>query len=81
MITSGCRTAGKFLSIFVGNYLYNEVNKAHYRIKDTPDMLHIIDNINSRNIITKDSVLIIFDVVNIFPSIDNVLGLEAVSEI
>ena len=44
-------------------------------------MLHIIDNINTRNIITKDSVLIIFDVVNMFPSIDNVLGLEAVSEI
>ena len=25
MITSGYRTADKFLSIFVGNYLYNEV--------------------------------------------------------
>ena len=44
-------------------------------------MLNIIDNINSRNIITKDSVLVSFDVVNMFPSIDNVLGLEAVSEI
>ena len=44
-------------------------------------MLNIIDNINSRNIITKDSVLVSFDVVNMFPSIDNVLGLEAVSVI
>ena len=44
-------------------------------------MLNIIDNINSRNIITKDSVLLSFDVVNMFPSIDTVLGLEAVSEI
>ena len=41
-------------------------------------MLNIIDNINSRNIIIKDSVLVSFDVVNMFPSIDNVSGLEAV---
>ena len=44
-------------------------------------MLNTIDNINSRNIITNDSVLVSFDVVNMFPSIDNVLSLEAVSEI
>ena len=58
-----------------------KVNKIDSRIKDTPDILNIIDNINSRNIITKDSVLLSFDVVNMFPSIENVLGLEDVSEI
>ena len=81
MITSGCGTAVEFLSIFVENYLYKEVDKIDCRIKDTPDMINIIDNINSRNIITKHSVLASFDVVNMFLSIDNVLGLEAVSEI
>ena len=40
-------------------------------------MLNVVDNINDRNIITKDSIP--FDVVNIFPSIDNVLSSEAVS--
>ena len=69
------------LSIFVENYLYKEVNKIDSRIKDTLAMLNIIDNVNSRNIIAKDSDLGSFDVINIFPSIDNVLGLEAVSEI
>ena len=64
------------ISIFVENYLYKEVNKIDSRIKDTPDILNIIDNINSRNIITKNSVLVRFDVVNMFPSIDNVLGLR-----
>ena len=44
-------------------------------------MLCITDNINSRNIIIKDSVFVSLDVVNMFPSIDNVLGLETVSEI
>ena len=40
-------------------------------------MLNIIDNIN----ITKDSFLVSFDVVNMFPVTDNVLSLEAVPEI
>ena len=44
-------------------------------------MLNITDNIINRNVIGKDSVLVSFDIVNMFPSIDNDLGLEAVSEI
>ena len=44
-------------------------------------MLNIVDNISNRNIITKYPILVIFDIVNMFPSIDNVLGLEAVSNI
>ena len=44
-------------------------------------MLNIIDMINDSNILTEDSVLVSFDIVNMFPSIDNNSGLEAVSEI
>ena len=72
---------GECLSIFVEKYLYKEVNKIDSRIKDTPDMLIIIDMINDNNILTEDSVLFSFDIVNMFPSIDNVSDLEAVSEI
>ena len=39
------------------------------------------NNINNRNIITKVPILVIFDVVNMFPSTYNVSGLEAISEI
>ena len=39
-------------------------------------MLNIIDTINDSNILTED-----FDIINMFPSINNVSGLEAVSEI
>ena len=42
-------------------------------MKDTLHILNKIDNINNRNISS--------NIVNMFPSIDNVLGLEAVSEI
>ena len=59
-ITNGLGTAIEYSSIFVEKYLYKE-------IKNTPDILNIID-------------LISFDIVNMFHSIDNVSGLEAVSE-
>ena len=81
VITSGCSTAIKYLSIFVEKYLYKKVNKIDSRIKDTQDMLKIIDMVNGSNILTKDSVLVSFDIVNMFLSISNVSGLKAVSEI
>ena len=81
VITSGCSTAIKYLSIFVEKYLYKKVNKIDSRIKDTQDMLKIIDMVNGSNILTKDSVLVSFDIVNMFLSISIVSGLKAVSEI
>ena len=44
-------------------------------------MLKIIDMVNGSNILTKDSVLVSFDIVNMFLSVSNVSGLKAVSEI
>ena len=81
VITSGCGTAIEFLSIFVENYSYKEVDKINSRIKDTPNMFNIINDINNNNMITDSSILVSFDIVNMFPSIDNISGLEAVSEI
>ena len=52
--------------------------KINSRIKDTPDMLDIIDDINNNNKITDSSILVSFDIVSMFPSIDNISGLEAV---
>ena len=82
VITSGCGTAIEFLSIFVEKYLYKEVDKINSRIKDTPNMLNIIDDINNNNnnnnnnsnMITDSSILVSFDIVNMFPSIDNISG-------
>ena len=74
--TSGCGTAIEFLSIFVEKYLYKEVVKINSRIKDTPDMLDIIDDINNNNMIADSSILVSFDIVHMFPSIDNISGLK-----
>ena len=44
-------------------------------------MLNIIDMINDSNTLTQDFVLVSYDIVNMFPSVDNVSFVEAVSEI
>ena len=62
-VTSGCGTAIEYLSILVEKYLYKEVNKIYSRIKDTPDMLNIIDMINNSNILNENSVLVSFDII------------------
>ena len=79
--------------IFAEKYLYKEADKIDSRIKDTSDMLDIIDdddddvynnnnnNSNNNNMITDIPILKSFDIANMFPSIDNIPGLEAVSEI
>ena len=50
------------------------------RIKDTGNMLDIIDEINNSNLPT-NSILVGFDIVNMFPSIDNKSGLKSVHDI
>ena len=78
VITSGCGTAVENLSIFVERCLYPENLKIESRIQDTFEMLNFIDYLNKSNILTKYCILISFDIVNMFPSIDNQSGLEAV---
>lgn len=80
IITSGCNTAVENLSIFVEKVLYEEVKNIPSRIKDTNHMLDIIDNLNDSNL-PLSSVLVSFDVVNVFPSIDNISGMKAVENI
>ena len=41
-------------------------------------MLNFIDYLNKSNILTEDCILVSFDIVNMFPSIDNQSGLQAV---
>ena len=70
VITSGCNTAVENLSIFVENVLFELASKLPSRIKDTCHMLEIIDDMNNSNL-SSSVILLSFDVVNMFPSIDN----------
>ena len=78
VITSGCGTAVENLSIFVEKCLFPEVLKIESRVQDTSEMLNFIDFLNDSNILTENCMLVSFDIVNIFLSIYNEAGLQAV---
>ena len=79
VITSGCNTAIENLSIFVENVLYDIASELPSRIKDTNHMLDIIDNLNSLDL-SVNSILVSFDIINMFPNIDNNSGLSSVKK-
>ena len=80
LITSGCNTAVEKLSILVEKTLYPIADKLPSKIKDTNNMLDIIDNI-IKSVLNDKCVLVSFDVVNMFPNIDNKSGLSSVKNI
>ena len=79
--TSGCGTAIENLSIFVKKCLYSEVLNIESRVQDTSEILTIIDNLNSSTTLTSDGKLVSFDIINMFPSIDNISGLKSVKKV
>ena len=66
------------LSVFVEKCLYPEVLKIESRFQDTSKLLNFINYLNKSNILTEDSISVSFDIVCMFPSIDNLSGLQAV---
>ena len=79
VITSGCNTVFENLSILVERRLYQLADRLNSKIKDTNNMLEIIDDIN-KSALSENCVLASFDVVNMFPNIDNKSGLLIVKE-
>ena len=80
IVIMGNGAAVKNLSIFV-NSLFPEVLKIFIRIQDTQHMLNIIDVLNWNQNLHKNYLLVSFDVVNIFPSIGNKMGIESMKNI
>ena len=78
--TSGCNTAIGNLSILVEKILYPIADKLPPKIKDGNDMLYIIDIIN-KSVLSHNHVLVSFDVVSMFPVIDNKWGLKTVKDV
>ena len=80
IITSGCNTAIESLSRFVEKVLYDIASNQPSRIKATRHILGIIHETNNFFLST-NSILVGFDIVNMFPSIDNKSGLKSVHDI
>ena len=68
------------LSKFFEKCLFSEVLKIESRVQDTSEMLTFIDFLNDSNILTENCTLVSFDIVYMFPSIDNDSGLQAVKK-
>ena len=77
VITSGYNTAVENVSIFVENVLFGLASELPSRIKDNCHMLEVIDDINNSNL-RSSAILVSFDVVNRFASIDNNMGIASV---
>ena len=77
VITSGCDTAVENLSIFVENVLFELASELLSQIKDTCHMLEIIDDMINSDL-SSNAILVSFDIVNMFPSIDNNMGIASV---
>ena len=80
VITRRCNTAIENLSILFKKSLYPIADNLPSKSKDTNNMLEIIDQLN-KFVLTDNFVLVSFDAVNMFPSIDNRSGLESVKNI
>ena len=69
------------LSIFVEKCLFPEVLKIETRMQDTRHMLNIVDDLNRNGNLHENCLLVSFDVVNMFPSIENKMAIESVKNI
>ena len=78
LLTTGCNTAIEHLSMYIENICAPLANSIETRIRDTFHLLDIIDTLNSDNI-PDTTMLVSFDIVNTFPSIDNLRGMKAVA--
>ena len=68
------------LSIFVEIVLFDLASDLPSRIRDTGLMVNIVDELNRSNL-RSGSILVRFDIVNMFPNINNNLGLKTVFEV
>ena len=70
IIKSSCNAVVKKRSILVEEALYTVTDRLISKIKDTNNILEIIDDINE-SALSQNCVLVNFDVVSMFSNIDN----------
>ena len=76
LLTSGCNTAIEKLARYIEVICAPLTENMRSRIMNTAHLLSIIDDLNDKGI-PDNTILVSFDVVNMFPSIDNINGIEA----
>ena len=77
VIFSGCNTAIESFLVYIELTLFESSESLLSGIKNSNHLLHIIDGINSMFFL-ENAILVSFDIVNMFPNIDNKSTLNAV---
>ena len=80
IITSCCGTAIENLSAFTEFYLKPLAQGSPSFVKDTTHLLQKIEDLNKMGPFPKESLLVSWDVIAMFPNIDNHLGITAITE-
>ena len=80
LLTTGCNTAIENLSNFLEAMSAPFADKMKSRIKDRGQLLEIIDSMNSTGL-PENTILVSFDVVNMFPNIDNERGISTLKTV
>ena len=79
LLTTGCNTAIENLSKFIERVCAPLSCKIPTRISATSHLLDLIVSINETGL-PENFILVSFDIINMFPSIDNVKGMQAVRD-
>ena len=79
-ITYGCNNAVENLSFLVDKTINPIANKLPSKIKNANDMICVKGSTNN-SFSTDDHVLVSFNVVNMFPNIDNEIALQSVKAV
>ena len=69
------------MQIFVEKILYKEVKRISSRIEDTSHLLDINNDNLNHSVLSKNYVLVSFDVVNMFLCIDNESTIKAAEQV
>ena len=77
LLTTGCNTAIEHLSRFIEVVCAPLTNNNETRVRDTSHLFDIIDELNPERI-PDNTILVSFDTMNMYPSIDNDKGITAV---
>ena len=80
VITTGCNTATRNLSVYIEHVLYELSGSIPSKIKDSNHLFDMIDNINNMFLPT-NTILVNFHIAKMFPKIDNKSGLNAVKSV
>ena len=70
LLTAGCNTAIKNLAIFVEKHCAKLTENIPTKINDSHHLIDIFETLNAKGI-PDNAILVSFDIVNMFPSIDN----------